>query len=135
MVAAGPGRRRRRVSGWGQGPVKVAICPIRPTARHREPTPRGRVGPGQELDPVAGMLGHLVQTATLTEPWGRREAPTPFRHAAPGTRFLPPPPRSVHAVLPHTAHRRRSPPAFDLSRHGLNGRGATTVPFRSIRPN
>src|SRR4051794_7087570 len=26
--------------------------------------------------------------------------------------FLPPPPRSVHAVLPHTALRRSSPPAF-----------------------
>jgi hypothetical protein len=33
-----------------QGSVKVAIRPIRPTARHRGPTPRGRVGPGQELD-------------------------------------------------------------------------------------
>jgi hypothetical protein len=32
-----------------QGPVKVAIRPTRPTARRRGPTPRGRVGPGQEL--------------------------------------------------------------------------------------
>jgi hypothetical protein len=34
----------------GQGPVKVTIRPIRPPARHRGPTPRGRVGPGQEPD-------------------------------------------------------------------------------------
>ncbi len=36
-----------------------------------------------------------------------------FRAAVPtGSGFLPPPPRTVHAVLPHTAHRRPSPPAF-----------------------
>src|SRR5215210_7098455 len=29
-----------------------------------------------------------------------------------GASFLPPPPRSVHAVLPHTALRRSSPSAF-----------------------
>jgi len=30
-----------------------------------------------------------------------------------------PPPQTVHAVLPHTAYRRRSPPAFGFSRQGL----------------
>jgi hypothetical protein len=28
------------------------------------------------------------------------------------TRWFPPPHRTVHEVLPHTAHRRLSPPAF-----------------------
>jgi hypothetical protein len=46
---------------------------------------------------------------------GRREAPG-LRGTCwpdwPG--FLPPPLRSVHAVLPHTAHRRSSPPAFSF---------------------
>ena len=50
-------------------------------------------------------------------------------------RFQPPPPRTVHAVLPHTAHRRRSPSAFDRSRQARNGLGATTVPTRPIRPS
>jgi hypothetical protein len=49
--------------------------------------------------------------------------------------FSPPACRTVHAVLPHTAHRRRSPPAFGLSRQDRFGLGATTVPFRSIRPS
>ncbi len=34
-------------------------------------------------------------------------------------RFQPPPHRTVHAVLPHTAHRRRSPPASGFSRQGF----------------
>jgi Rhodopirellula transposase DDE domain len=49
-------------------------------------------------------------------------------------RFQPPPPRSVHAVLPHTAHRRRSPPAFGLPRQSRKGLGATTFPERLTRP-
>src|ERR671916_1737833 len=36
--------------------------------------------------------------------------------------------QSVHAVLPHTAYRRRSPPAFGFPRQSLKGLGATTVP-------
>jgi hypothetical protein len=48
--------------------------------------------------------------------------------------FLPPPPRSVHAVLPHTAHQRPSPPAFGFSRPGLLALGQTTVPLRVIGP-
>ncbi len=43
-------------------------------------------------------------------------------------RFQPPPHRTVRAVLPHTAHRRRSPPAFGLPRQSLKGLGATTFP-------
>jgi hypothetical protein len=49
-------------------------------------------------------------------------------------RFQPPPPRSVRAVLPHTAHRRRSPPAFGFSRQSRKGLGATTFPERLTRP-
>ena len=49
-------------------------------------------------------------------------------------RFQPPPLRTVHAVLPHTAHRRRSPPAFGLSRQGFPALGATTIPYKLIRP-
>jgi hypothetical protein len=41
----------------------------------------------------------------------------------------------VGCSLPHTAHRRSSPPAFgDLPRHARCGRGATTIPLRSISP-
>jgi uncharacterized protein YjbI with pentapeptide repeats len=36
-------------------------------------------------------------------------------------RFQPPPHRTVRAVLPHTAHRRRSPAAFGLTRQSLKG--------------
>src|SRR6266498_6100067 len=58
-----------------------------------------------------------------------------FRAAVPtGSGFLPPPPRTVRAVLPHTAHRRPSPPAFGFPVQGLNGLGATTVPLRLISP-
>jgi hypothetical protein len=42
--------------------------------------------------------------------------------------------QSVHAVLPHTAYRRRSPPAFGFSRQSLKGLGATTVLDSEIRP-
>jgi hypothetical protein len=43
--------------------------------------------------------------------------------------------QSVHAVLPHTAYRRHSPPAFGLSRQGLPALGETTIPYKPIRPN
>jgi len=36
-------------------------------------------------------------------------------------RFQPPPHRTVHAVLPHTAHRRRSPAVFGLTRQSRKG--------------
>ena len=49
-------------------------------------------------------------------------------------RFQLPPVKSVHAVLPHTAYRRRSPPAFGFSRQSLKGLGATTVPDSEISP-
>src|SRR5262249_30125434 len=49
-------------------------------------------------------------------------------------RFQPPPHRTVRAVLPHTAHRRRSPPAFGFSRPGFPALGATTIPYKLIRP-
>lgn len=47
-------------------------------------------------------------------------------------RFQPPP--VEHAILPHTAHRRRSPPAFGVTRQARKGLGAATVPVRSINP-
>ena len=50
-------------------------------------------------------------------------------------RFQPPPPRTVHAVLPHTAHRRRSPPAFGFTRQSRKGLGATTIPDKVISPS
>ena len=50
-------------------------------------------------------------------------------------RFQRPPPRTVRAVLPHTAHRRHSPPAFGFSLQGRCGLGATTIPSRLIRPS
>src|SRR5258706_5069070 len=51
------------------------------------------------------------------------------------TPFPAPAHRTVHAVLPHTAHRRRSPSAFGFSRQGLPALGDTTIPYRLIRPN
>ena len=35
---------------------------------------------------------------------------------------------TVHAVFPHTPHRRRSPPAFGLARQSRKGPGSTTFP-------
>src|SRR3989441_11645110 len=60
---------------------------------------------------------------------GRREAPGTARHvlARLVSGFLPPPPRTVHAVLPHTAHRRPSPPAFGFTRQGLRALGEATA--------
>jgi hypothetical protein len=42
--------------------------------------------------------------------------------------FPAPARQSVHAVLPHTAYRRRSPPAFSFSHQGLPALGETTIP-------
>jgi len=50
------------------------------------------------------------------------------------SRFQPPPPRTVHAVLPHTAHRRRSPAAFGFPRQSRKGLGATTIPDKVTSP-
>lgn len=50
-------------------------------------------------------------------------------------RFQRPPLRTGRAVLPHPAHRRRSPPAFGFPRQGRFGRGATTSPDRLVRPS
>jgi hypothetical protein len=52
-----------------------------------------------------------------------------------GVSFPAPARQTVHAVLPHTAYRRRSPPAFGLSRQGLFALGATTIPLRRISPH
>src|SRR5258708_13275070 len=54
-----------------------------------------------------------------------------------GSGFLPPPPRSVHAFLPHTAHRRPSPPAFGfplLARQSLKGLVLTHKPLTLTNP-
>src|SRR5260370_37175961 len=50
-------------------------------------------------------------------------------------RFQPPPHRTVHAVLPHTAHRRRSPAAFGLARQSRKGLGSTTIPDKVTSPS
>jgi hypothetical protein len=42
---------------------------------------------------------------------------------------------TVHAVFPHTAHRRRSPPAFGLPRQSRKGLGSTTIPDKVISPS
>jgi hypothetical protein len=49
--------------------------------------------------------------------------------------FPTPARQSVHAVLPHTAYRRRSPPAFGLSRQSRKGLGAATVPVSPTSPS
>ena len=49
--------------------------------------------------------------------------------------FPAPARQSVHAVLPHTAYRRRSPPAFGFTRQARKGLGATTIPSRLISPS
>ena len=50
-------------------------------------------------------------------------------------RFQPPPHRTVHAVLSHTAHRRRSPLAFGFPRQSRKGLGSTTIPDKVISPS
>ena len=49
-------------------------------------------------------------------------------------RLQSPPPRTVHAVFPHTAHRRRSPPAFGFPRQSRKGLGSTTIPDKVTSP-
>src|SRR4051794_3236366 len=49
--------------------------------------------------------------------------------------FPAPARKTVRAVLPHTAYRRRSPPAFGVTRQTRKGLGAATVPSRLIRPS
>lgn len=49
--------------------------------------------------------------------------------------FPAPARQTVHAVLPHTAYRRRSPPAFGATRQDRKGLGATTVLSRRISPS
>jgi hypothetical protein len=49
--------------------------------------------------------------------------------------FLPPPPRSVHAVLPHTAHQRPSPPAFGFFPPGLVGPGSDDGSVEGDQPH
>jgi hypothetical protein len=75
------------------------------------------VGPGAFVPPVS-------RTAVPPQcPW-------------PGLlRFQPPPLRTVHAVLSHTAHRRRSPPAFGLARQSRKGLGSTTIPDKVTNPS
>jgi hypothetical protein len=52
----------------------------------------------------------------------QRGCPTPVAVAR-SLRFQLPPLRTMHAVLPHTAHRRRSPPAFGVPRQSRKGLG------------
>src|SRR5690348_2142214 len=72
---------------------------------------------------VAWRLGPAATFPRLS-PAGRFTAVTMVR----SLRFQPPPLRTVHAVLPHTAHRRRSPLAFGLARQSRKGLGSTTIP-------
>src|SRR3954454_18856932 len=73
------------------------------------------VGPG------ASMTGAVSRGVVLRRVRGR---------AAP---FPAPARQTVRAVLPHTAYRRRSPPAFGVTRQARKGLGAATVPSRLIR--
>ena len=74
-------------------------------------------------------LGHETTMATRFPVWSFF-----FVSVVSAPRFPTPARQSVHAVLPHTAYRRRSPPAFGLSRQALKGLGATMVPDREISP-
>jgi putative transposase len=49
--------------------------------------------------------------------------------------FPAPARQTVHVVLPHTAYRRRSPPAFGFPRQGLVAPGAITIPLRLTNPH
>jgi hypothetical protein len=87
-----PRRRRRR---WLTLLLQVSA------GQKQKPTDRGSLGDAAEARPP------------IRSRYGRREAPGSHGLADwPG--FLPPPHRTVHAVLPHTALRRSSPPAFSV---------------------
>ena len=49
--------------------------------------------------------------------------------------FPAPARQTVHAVFPHTAYRRRSPPAFGLPRQSRKGLGSTTIPDKVTSPS
>src|SRR5437899_1039645 len=73
--------------------------------------------PGWKLDAVGSAGGAWIRAALPT-----------------GSGFLPPPRRTVHAVLPHTAHRRPLPAAFGLARQSRKGLGVTTSRSRLTSP-
>ncbi len=138
-----PGSTRRAV--WA---VLDPQSPPRPTAStstiSTAGTPRAQLLHRQRRP--RGGLSPRLRASLLLPPRRRRQPPDgsqgrvggrrPRRAAWPtGAGFLPPPPRTVHAVLSHTAHRRSSPPAFSFPwRHGRLGRGAMMVPLRLISP-
>src|SRR5438128_10040583 len=79
---------------------------------------------------MSGMSGRETpdtEKAVDCDPVGSAGGASAARPEPTGARFLPPPPRTVHAVLPHTAHRRPSPPAFGFTRQGLRALGEATA--------
>src|SRR5439155_16528191 len=95
--------------GWPNGRTLV----VDPTARTgKRPLPDGRIErPVRHAHAGAAPRSrryHGLEPAPVGSAGGAQ-----FRAALPtGSGFLPPPPRTVRAVFPHTAHRRPSPPAF-----------------------
>jgi hypothetical protein len=73
------------------------------------------------VGPEALMPAVSHRVVPLRWPWPRTPFPTPAR-------------RTVHAVLSHTAHRRRSPPAFGVTRQARKGLGEATMPSRPTSP-
>src|SRR6266702_7823377 len=66
-------------------------------------------------DPATIRIGHArdeLNPAALERDVGSAGGASAVRQCRLGASFLPPPPRSVHAVLPHTALRHSSPSAF-----------------------
>src|SRR5829696_9275477 len=98
------------------------------------PNVRSDVNPATKINKSGDQKRHVGSGAgAVASPdgraWGLCSAGFPVGCATPATmiKFLAPFPvparRTVHAVLPHTAHRRRSPPAFGLSRQSRKGLG------------
>src|SRR4051812_19093220 len=91
---------------------------------------RGKIMEGRELARWHGSAVGLGARGTAGVSGGVVLRRVPGR----GAPFPAPARQAVRAVLPHTAYRRRSPPAFGVTRQARKGLGAATVPSRLIRP-
>ena len=97
--------RRRLAPAQTQGPARALLVATSARLRIADGSARSVLGANCRPDGCKHRSGH-DEVGRVGE---RRLAP---RGLADWCRFPPAPHRSVHAVLPHTAHRRSSPSAF-----------------------
>ena len=147
---------------WAKLRVTEVARPHRFNARHEAASVTGVVPTGEHshhwrLGFKQSSLGHIARVSRHPAPRHLRTATTsltcscPLALSRPGKSGDPRTSLRVHpdcvgdttkrltahtvrAVLPHTAHRRRSPPTFGFPRQYLFGLGVTMIPDTVTRP-